>query len=200
MDRERRKRPSELAARFEAVYARDMDPWGFESRFYERRKRALSIASLPAERYRRAFEIGCSIGVMTEELARRTDDLLAVDVSPLAVKHARERLGDLSHVRIERMEVPPDWPDGNFDLITVSEVGFFMGTAGLQQAARLTAASLTPDGNVLLCHWRHPMSGWELDGDDVHRIFIEHTALKVICGHTERDFRIDILAKATPPR
>jgi hypothetical protein len=98
------------------------------------------------------------------------------------------------------LEVSSDWPGGNFDLITLSEVGFFMGTAGLQQTARLAAASLTADGNVLLCHWRHPMSGWELDGDYVHRIFIEHSDLKVICEHRERDFRIDVLAKATSPR
>jgi SAM-dependent methyltransferase len=195
-----REQPSDLAARFEAVYEKNRDPWGLETRFYERRKRALSIASLPRERYGRAFEIGCSIGVMTEEIAQRVDDLLAVDVSPRAVAEARGRLVSLAHVRAECQEVPHDWPSGLFELITVSEVGFFMGADGLKQAVGLTAASLAQDGHVLLCHWRHPMSGWELNGDDVHRIFIEHSGLKVICEHLERDFRIDVLARETLPR
>jgi predicted TPR repeat methyltransferase len=195
MDDQTGEQALSLAARFDAVYKRNRDPWGLESRFYEHRKRLLSIVSLPKQHYGRAFEIGCSIGVMTEEIAPLADDLLAADVSERAVQEARMRLQPLRHVRVERREVPREWPRGRFDLITVSEVGFFMGTAGLQETARLTAENLTDDGNVLLCHWRHPMKGWELDGDDVHRIFIAHSGLKVVCDHLEADFRLNILAK-----
>ncbi|MET0989618.1 MAG: PIG-L deacetylase family protein, partial [Glaciihabitans sp.] len=45
---------------FDAAYSRRADPWGFETRWYESRKRALTVASLPAERYESALEIGCS--------------------------------------------------------------------------------------------------------------------------------------------
>jgi hypothetical protein len=40
MDGGIRERPSDLAARFDAVYERNRDPWRLESRFYEHRKRA----------------------------------------------------------------------------------------------------------------------------------------------------------------
>ena len=34
---------------FDRVYASSDDPWGFASRWYERRKRQLTMASLPRE-------------------------------------------------------------------------------------------------------------------------------------------------------
>ena len=52
---------------FDALYAANDDPWSFTERWYERRKRALTIAALPHARYSRAFEIGCSIGTLTAD-------------------------------------------------------------------------------------------------------------------------------------
>ncbi len=50
-------------AYFDQMYAASADPWGFTSRWYEKRKYALTLAMLPRERYADAFEPGCSIGV-----------------------------------------------------------------------------------------------------------------------------------------
>ena len=74
------------ASYFDGMYARSADPWGFTSRWYERRKYAISLAMLPRERYRRGFEPGCSIGVLTRQLAGRCDRLLACDVAAAAVR------------------------------------------------------------------------------------------------------------------
>ena len=65
------------AGYFDGQYAATPDPWGFTSRWYERRKQAISVAMLPAERYRSGFEPGCSIGVLTSMLAARCGTLLA---------------------------------------------------------------------------------------------------------------------------
>ena len=46
--------PSEY---FDAIYAHD-DPFGYRERWYEARKRALLLASLPAQRFGRVWEIG----------------------------------------------------------------------------------------------------------------------------------------------
>jgi hypothetical protein len=40
---------------FEAMYRRDEDPWRVETSWYERRKLAVLLASLPRERYRRGW-------------------------------------------------------------------------------------------------------------------------------------------------
>ena len=54
---------------FDGFYGSGVDPWGFETRWYEERKRAITLASLPRQRFRSAFEPGCAIGVLTQELA-----------------------------------------------------------------------------------------------------------------------------------
>ena len=56
------------AGYFDSMYAASPDPWGLQSRWYEARKYAISVAMLPQRRYARAFEPGCSIGVLTELL------------------------------------------------------------------------------------------------------------------------------------
>ncbi|MBC7682848.1 MAG: hypothetical protein H7172_10975, partial [Ferruginibacter sp.] len=43
--------PSAPAAYFDALFKDTEDPWGFRTRWYETRKRALTLASLPADRY-----------------------------------------------------------------------------------------------------------------------------------------------------
>lgn len=46
---------------FQRLYRSSEDPWGFATRAYERRKSAITVASLLEEHYRSAFEPGCSI-------------------------------------------------------------------------------------------------------------------------------------------
>lgn len=185
------------AQRFDALYTSTPDPWGFESRFYERRKRALTLASLPCEHFDRVLEIGCSIGVLTADLAPRCGSLLAVDVSSVAINAARIRLSGLPRVRLECREIPGDWPDGKFDMIVISEIGYFLTHAQVTELIECSTRSLSDGGVVLLCHWRHPIEGWELDGDQVHRMFRSSSGLTVLAEHNEEDFRLDLLV--TPP-
>ena len=55
---------------FDRMYSESPDPWQLGGRWYEQRKYAITLALLPYARYRHAFEPGCSIGVLTERLAR----------------------------------------------------------------------------------------------------------------------------------
>ena len=73
-------------AYFDRLYAQAADPWGLGTRFYELRKRALLLAALPRAAFRRAFEPGCAIGLLTEELARRCGQVVAWDVADAAVE------------------------------------------------------------------------------------------------------------------
>ena len=56
---------------FDAVYAASSDPWQFATSDYERAKYAATVAALPKPHFEQAFEIGCSIGVLTGLLAQR---------------------------------------------------------------------------------------------------------------------------------
>ena len=79
------------AGYFDAMYEAASDPWGFEDRWYEQRKYAISVAQLPERRYRSAFEAGCSVGVLTRMLAGRCDRLLSCDLAEAAVQAAARR-------------------------------------------------------------------------------------------------------------
>ena len=102
---------------FDSMYGADADPWGFDSRFYERRKYALTLAALPRERYVRAVEPGCSNGAFTELLAPRCDELIAFDFVEDAVERARRRLTASPHVTLACAEFPMWWPEGTGDLV-----------------------------------------------------------------------------------
>src|SRR5271166_6804452 len=83
----------------------------FEDRWYEQRKYAISLALLPAARYRRALESGCSIGVLTRMLAGRCDEVLSCDVAAAAAQAAARRTEGLPHIRVEQRDIPGRWPD-----------------------------------------------------------------------------------------
>ncbi|MBK0297255.1 hypothetical protein IAE22_36045, partial [Bacillus sp. S34] len=65
---------------FDAHYARKPEGWDFEGSWYERRKRAVTMAALPRERFRSALELGCATGVLTAELTERADTVLGTDI------------------------------------------------------------------------------------------------------------------------
>lgn len=138
---------------FDALYQRD-DPFEYRTRWYEARKRALTLASLPQAHYLRGWELGCSNGVLTAALAPRCAQLLATDLSEAAVVSARQLLAAHAHVRVERAQHPRDWPEGRFDLIVFSELGYYLEPMEMQQMAARLVASLDPQGMVIACHWR----------------------------------------------
>ncbi len=180
----------------ERLHARETEPWGADDRWYEQRKRELVLACLPAPTYSRGLEVGCSTGVLTAALARRCESLHAVDASPSALARAGARLAELPHVSTALTEVPQEWPEGRFDLVVVSELGYFLSPVDLELLAVRIAAGLTDAGCVLLCHWRHPVRGWVLDGPEVHRRLAAMIPLPEAARYVDRDVEIVLLAGA----
>jgi LmbE family N-acetylglucosaminyl deacetylase/SAM-dependent methyltransferase len=187
---------SMTAEYFEAFHQRHADPWGFDTRWYERRKRALTLASLPRRRYRSALEVGCSTGRLTTELAGRCEQLLAVDIAAEAVARAQANLSRKPHVTVRQATLPREWPDGRFDLIVLSEVGYYWSRDDLTRAILAVDDSLAADGELVLCHWRHPVESYPLSGDEVHRAFEHSSAVTRVAHHVEDDF---VLAVYTRP-
>ncbi|MCS5719154.1 PIG-L family deacetylase [Herbiconiux sp. CPCC 205763] len=181
---------------FDALHRGADDPWGFESRWYEERKRAVLLASLPDRSYGEVLEVGSSTGVLSRALAARTSGrLVGVDVSEVAVERARERNADLQDVSFERMRVPAEWPSGSFDLVVVSEVGYYLDPPDLTGLIERILGSLTPLGAVICCHWRHPVAGRAIDGDGVHAVFADRPEFARLARHLEEDFVLDVLVR-----
>jgi SAM-dependent methyltransferase len=184
---------------FDAMYAAAPDPWGFEERWYEQRKYAISLALLPDQRYRRAFEPGCSIGVLTAMLAPRCDGLLACDLAADAVQAAARRTRDLPHVLAERRQLPQDWPSARFDLIVFSEILYYFGDRDLEQVLDRGVRALQPGGTLLAVHWRHPVAEYPRSGDDVHQALAARPGLARLAVHTEEDFLAEVYRRADGP-
>jgi LmbE family N-acetylglucosaminyl deacetylase len=175
------------------------DPWGVDSRWYEQRKRALLLAALPRARFRHALEIGCSTGALTEALAERASRVLGVDRSVTALNAARRRVSGLSHVAVADLDVPQGWPDeGPFDLVVVSEVGYFLSPQALDSLVDRIAACISRDGVLVLCHWRHPVEGWVADAAEVHRRFHQGPLPALQAEYRDRDVEIRIHADRWP--
>ncbi|EPR76708.1 Methyltransferase type 12 [Leifsonia rubra CMS 76R] len=187
-----RGKPSLSGEYFDTFYAGKADPWGFESRWYEQRKRALTLGALPRERFGRVLEVGCSIGVLTEQLAARCDHLHATDIAEQPLKAARERLKNESHVTFHQTDAPGEWPSGEFDLIVLSEVGYYFSEEALSDLVCRAAASLAADGVLLACHWRHPVSDYPLTGDQVHARLQAESNLERFVHHSEEDFLLEL--------
>jgi SAM-dependent methyltransferase len=179
---------------FDRIYRKRDDPWRLAERWYETRKRALTVAALPRERFVSALEVGCSIGTLTEQLAPRCDQLMAVDIAARAVELAQKRLAPFSHVDVVQQNVARQWPPGERDLVVFSEVGYYFETDSLRQLAARAVASLSENGVIVTCHWRHPVEEYPLTGEEARTLIREASGLSSIASYVDDDFGLDVLA------
>jgi 2-polyprenyl-3-methyl-5-hydroxy-6-metoxy-1,4-benzoquinol methylase len=145
--------PSRDAAHFERLYAANPDPWGFTTSVYEQEKYARSLAAVADRRYGSALEVGCSIGVLSRQVAPLCDRFLGVDITDMPLDAARRRCGDLPQARFVRMAIPAEWPQGPLDLVVLSEVLYFLDGADISGVATRLREHLQPGGRVLLVNW-----------------------------------------------
>lgn len=185
------------ASYFDAIYQTDPDPWKFATSEYEAQKYAATLAALPQARYRSALEIGGSIGVLTEQLAPVCDALLSIDVSQLAQDQAIERCQHLPQVSFQLMNFPQHYPQAQFDLILVSEVGYYWCPADLQTAQQRMLELLEPGGNLLLVHWLPRSPDYPLTGDEVHDSFREFVPnqLRHLQAQRNDQYRLDLFER-----
>jgi hypothetical protein len=177
---------------FDELFQDNDDPWCFRTRWYEARKRALTLACLPKPRFVHGYEPGCANGELSAELATRCDRLLVSDGCQRAVELARTRLAAHPHAEAAHAQLPGDWPSGVFDLIVVSELGYFLGEEGVDALAEHALASLQPGGTVVACHWRRPIEGCALSGDAVHARLAQRLGLQVLTEVREADFVLHV--------
>ncbi|GAB3688979.1 SAM-dependent methyltransferase [Spirosoma flavus] len=184
---------------FDDVYKANEDPWSFETSPYEQQKYEATLAALPNKQYDSAFEIGCSIGVLTQMLAPKCHRLLSVDASELPLKAARKRLADYPTVTIQQMAIPDQFPDGSFDLILLSEVGYYFSYSDLARVRQLLIDHLRPNGHLLLVHWTPVVHDYPLTGDQVHDFFLETSRpggqLTHLLNQRADTYRLDLFQK-----
>lgn len=175
-------------APFDALYRASPDPWGTQSRWYERRKRMLLLAALPQASYGSAYEAGCGTGHVGAALAERCTTLLASDASPVAVEIATKALAGHANVRVARHLLPRDWPRRPFDLVVLGEVLYFIDADERRRVASSARDSVGGTGTVIACDWRHVIEGRGITGDEAHRDFEAQLQLPRLLEYQDDDF------------
>lgn len=137
---------------FDRMYADDLDPWRFESSWYEQRKFQLTVASLPRKRYRHCLEPGCARGTLTELLAERCDRVTAYDFVPDVLAVAEARFAGRAGVELLDLEFPAT-PEGQGDLAVWSEVAYYLTDEGAEVAVGNLLGWLEPRGHLVAVHY-----------------------------------------------
>jgi SAM-dependent methyltransferase len=123
--------------------------------------------------------------------------LLSIDISPTAQRRAQTRCSDQPHVEFKIMHFPRVTPAQTFDLIVLSEVGYYLCEEELLVARDWIVNSLRPGGHLLLVHWTPFVEDYPLTGDEVHDLFLELTpsSLSHVYHAEKTTYRIDVLAQ-----
>jgi 2-polyprenyl-3-methyl-5-hydroxy-6-metoxy-1,4-benzoquinol methylase len=143
-----------VEAALEAEYSAGEDPWRYATdraaqQKYTTALEMLDDAGLPHGCC--AVEIGCGEGFFTEQLAPRCKQLLAVDISPLALERAATRCALHRNVTFRRWDLRRNAPLGTFDLVVCMDVlQYIPRPRPRRRAVANVAASVTAGGALLL--------------------------------------------------
>ena len=182
--------------RFTRLYEGEGDPWSYQSSDYDLRKYDLTVAVLPRPPLPLApTSPPAGTGELTARLAPRCERLLASDVSDGSAEHVRRRLAGVEGVTVERHNLPEDFPAGPFDLVVLSEFGYYLPRKDLEQVLDRAAASLEPGGNLLAVHGRGSTPDIYQPGDVVHRRIYRRSGIRHLAGYRESAFRIDLFER-----
>jgi SAM-dependent methyltransferase len=181
---------------FEARYQKHDDPWHFASSTYELRRYQTTLSALTRDSYHTVYEPGCSVGVLTERLARLSRHVIATDFAPSAVAQARARCADLPNVDILCASVARYVPEAPLDLVVFSEIGYYFDPAELARIGNALAERLNHDGEFLAVHWLGHSPHHVMHGDTVHETLREVLPLEWLKGERYSQFRIDSWRKS----
>ena len=176
---------------FERKYQHNADPWNFGSSAYELERYERTVQALAGRHFRHAFEPGCSVGVLTERLARICDRVDAIDLSETAVQAARARCAGLEHVYVQTGSLTDPVPETEFDLIVLSEIGYYLDTDELKRCGTALVEKLSSGGWLLGAHWLGHSKDHRLSGDQVHAVLRSLHGIRLEHSESHPGFRLD---------
>ena len=183
------------------MYTESADPWQLQTRWYERRKYAITLALLPYARYRHAFEPGCSVGVLTEHLVHRCDHVTATDVALAALDATHRRLVDAGcrdRVTLLRASLDQPWRSEGCDLVVLSEICYYLESAVLRTVMDREVPRLAQGATLLAAHWRHPVADYPMTGDHANDVIGATAGLHHVGGYRDADVVIEVFDTGTP--
>ncbi|MFK7803263.1 MAG: glycosyltransferase [Anaerolineae bacterium] len=144
--------PGENRAFFEELFEDDADPWAYTSD-YEQAKYEQTLDFFPSGPIESALEIACAEGHFTMQYAPRVKTLMAADISQKALDRTAVRCADFSNINYLQLDLAKDKVKGKYDLITCSEVLYFMRDyPKLRTVAQNISNALNPNGYLIMAH------------------------------------------------
>ena len=181
---------------FEDMYKSKSDPWDFENSEYERNRYRSILDALEDTLWKSALEPGCSVGVLTEGLAPLCERLLALDFSQTAARTARDRCLRFPKVQVECIGLGDLNSFSEFDLIVLSEIGYYFTESGWFDLTKRMVNDLQPGSTILVAHWTGHSDDHQISGDRVHEILMSHPNMKVTRSERHEGFRLERLERA----
>ncbi len=137
---------------FETLFSSKADPWKYTSP-YEQVKYEQTLSLLPKKRIEKALELACAEGHFTAQLAPLVEDLIAADISQVALERTAQRCAKFNHIKYQQIDLVKDPLPGQFDLVVCSEVLYYVGSLkNLQAVSQKIADALEPGGYILIAH------------------------------------------------
>ena len=95
------------------------------------------------------------------------------------------------------MRVPEQFPNQTFDLILISEVGYYWSWDDLQTSQQGLLDRLQLGGHLLLVHWTLYAKDYPLSGDEVHDAFLRLSPihLRHLEARREEQYRLDLFER-----
>jgi trans-aconitate methyltransferase len=182
-------------ADFEALYRSDPDPWGYTSSAYERDKYAATLAACGPGPFRRALELGGSIGVFSALLAPRCEILTTIDAAPTAVGAARRRLARFPHVNALQGTIPKAIPGQGYDLVVASEILYYLTPHQLAATLALLERLTDPGARLVAVHWRPAGPDRPFTAAEVHDALRRQRFLETTQSGATDDYLLDVLER-----
>ena len=133
--------------------------------------------------------------MLTELLTERCAQVTATDVAAAALDSARRRMADAGcgeQVRFIRQSIDQTWPAGPFDLLVLSELGYYLSPDVLHDVLERECPRLAPGATVVSAHWRHRVEDYLMAGDEVNEVVAGITGMHAIGRYRDADVAIDV--------
>jgi SAM-dependent methyltransferase len=194
---------------FDRLYAESPqhDPWASSQPkyHYQRRKYDELIRLLPKRAYRRALDLGCGLGLLTERLASCAQEVVGIDVSAVAIRCAAERVRHLKNVQFRQGDIMAldEEQNGSFDLIVVADTIYYLPPpildGVLKGLAEHISKLLSSDGLLMLVNHYFPAPNAETKlTRRIHRAFEWSPALTSLSEHKRAFFLATLLEPSAP--
>ena len=190
-------------AAFEAAYDDLGDPWasGAAEYCYQRHKYDTLIALLPQRRYAWALDLGCGLGLLSQRLATRAEQVLGLDISESALVQARRTAAHLPNLRFKQADVLALNPElaGQFDLVVVADMLYYLNPLSDELLARLAAqigGLLKPGGLCMLAnHYFFFGDPASLLSRRIHRSFADSAELQLDAEYSRPFYLVSLLTR-----